>query len=43
MMKIVKCPKCKKEVVIKIQNSISEDGEVYRCHHCGWDFRYVVN
>ena len=40
-MKIIKCPKCGKEVKIDIVNSISDDGEVFRCPHCHYDFRYV--
>jgi len=40
-MDIIKCPKCEEEVEINIANSISEDGEVFKCPHCGWEFRYV--
>lgn len=41
-MDIIKCPKCKKDVQIDISKSISEDGEVYRCPYCLFDFRYVT-
>jgi uncharacterized protein YbaR (Trm112 family) len=40
-MDIVKCPKCKKPVTINIANSVTEDGEVYMCPHCKFEFRYV--
>ena len=41
MSDIIKCPKCHKNVTIDISESISDDGEVFRCTHCGWNFRYV--
>lgn len=40
-MKTVNCPKCNNLVEINISNSISEDGEVFQCQKCGWQFRYV--
>ena len=40
-MDIIKCPKCEEEVEINIANSISDDGEVFKCPHCGWEFRYA--
>ena len=40
-MDIIKCPKCNEDVEINIANSLSEDAEVYRCPHCGYDFRYA--
>lgn len=40
-MKTIKCPKCGKETEINIAHSVSEDGEVHRCQHCGYHFRYV--
>ena len=40
-MKTVNCPKCNNLVEINISNSISDDGEVFRCPNCGWKFRYV--
>lgn len=36
-----KCPKCQKEITLDITKSITEDGEVYRCPHCGYVFRYT--
>lgn len=41
MSDIIKCPKCHKNVEIDIANSVSDDGEVFRCPHCGYQFRYV--
>lgn len=41
-MKYIPCPKCKKEVEINIKNAIDEEGEVFHCPHCGWDFRYTT-
>ena len=40
-MEIIKCPKCGKEVKIDIANSISDDGEVFQCPYCKYQFRYV--
>ena len=40
-MKIIKCPKCGKEVKIDIVNSITDDGEVFQCPYCKYQFRYV--
>lgn len=39
----INCPKCQKETEFFVNNSISEDGEVFRCQHCGWPFRYVFD
>ena len=39
---VIECPKCKKEVPLDVQNALDEDGEVYRCPHCGWKFRYTA-
>ena len=39
----INCPKCHEETEFFLNNSISEDGEVYRCKHCGWPFRYVAD
>ena len=38
---IINCPKCHKETEFLISNAIDELGEVFRCKHCGWPFRYV--
>ena len=40
-MDIVKCPKCQEDVEINIANSLTDDGEVFRCPKCGYKFRYV--
>jgi DNA-directed RNA polymerase subunit RPC12/RpoP len=40
-MDVIKCPKCQEDVTINIGESISEDGEVFRCPKCGYKFRYV--
>jgi DNA-directed RNA polymerase subunit RPC12/RpoP len=40
-MKYVKCPKCGKEVKLDVAKTIDEEGEVFKCDHCNWPFRYV--
>lgn len=40
-MTIVKCPKCKEDTEINISRAIDEEGEVFRCVHCGYPFRYA--
>ena len=40
MTKII-CPKCGKEVELNVVNSVSEDGEVFRCPHCNWLIRFT--
>lgn len=40
-MKYVKCPKCGKEVKLDVAKTIDEEGEVFKCEHCNWPFRYV--
>ena len=42
-MTIVKCPKCHKDTEINIARAIDENGEVFRCEHCGYPFRYAKN
>ena len=42
MAVFIKCPKCHEEIEVNIANSVSEDGEVYRCPKCGWYYRYVT-
>ena len=37
----LKCPKCKHDVEINIAKSYDEHGELYRCHICGFIFRYT--
>lgn len=40
-MDIVKCPKCHKDVKLDISKAVSDDGEVFKCPHCRWKFRYT--
>lgn len=42
-MDIVTCPKCNSNVEINISKSITDDGEVFKCPNCGYEFRYVTN
>lgn len=35
------CPKCGQPTTIDLTKSISEDGELFLCPHCGWKFRYT--
>ena len=37
----VKCIRCGGEVEINIANAKDENGEVFRCPHCGLMFRYT--
>ena len=37
----IKCPKCDKDTSFNLSSSVSEDGEVYMCEHCGYLFRYA--
>lgn len=39
----IKCPKCEKEIFINIAKSISDDGEVFVCPKCKYEFRYAPN
>ena len=35
------CPKCGRETSFRmLSDAIDEDGEIYRCQHCGWPFQY---
>ena len=37
----VVCPKCGRETSFNLMSdAIDEQGEVYRCQHCGWPFQY---
>lgn len=39
----VVCPKCGKDTTFNMPDeAIDEDGEFYRCQHCGWPFHYKV-
>ena len=40
-MESIKCVKCGKQTEINIANASDEDGEVFRCQHCGYYFRYA--
>lgn len=40
-MKYIKCPKCQQEVEINIAKALDEEGEVFECPHCKWQFRYA--
>lgn len=40
-MKTIKCVNCGNETKIDIANAVDADGEVFRCEHCGYLFRYV--
>ena len=41
MSTIIKCPKCQEDITLDIANSVSDDGEVFMCPHCGWKLRYT--
>ena len=40
-MTTIKCPKCQKDIKIDITKALDPDGELYRCPHCGYAFRYT--
>lgn len=40
-MDIIKCPKCHEDVEINIERSITDDGEIFECPHCGFQFLYI--
>ena len=40
-MIIVKCPKCKCDTEINIAKAVDENGEVFSCGCCGFQFRYT--
>lgn len=40
-MRIVRCPKCGKDVTIDVSKSVDENGEIYRCDACGMKFEYI--
>lgn len=38
----IDCPKCKKPTSFEMmKDAIDSEGEVYRCQHCGWPFRFT--
>ena len=40
-MKQINCPKCKELTTLDIAKTVDEEGEVFKCEHCGYHFRYV--
>ena len=39
--KTVCCPKCGRQTSFDLpRDAIDEEGEIYRCQHCGWPFHY---
>lgn len=40
-MKSIKCLKCGNEVAIDIAHAQDEEGEVFVCPKCGFEFRYT--
>ena len=36
----VVCPKCGQRTSFNVIHAIDEEGEFYRCQHCGWPFHY---
>ena len=37
----INCPKCNKKTSFQLNEAIDELGEVFRCKHCGYMFRYT--
>jgi len=37
----IKCPKCGKETSFTLDEAIDEEGEVFKCNHCHYPFRYT--
>ena len=40
-MKKIKCVNCGNETEVDISRAIDEEGETFRCEHCGYPFRYT--
>ena len=38
----VVCPKCGKDITFNMPDDAIDEGEFYRCQHCGWPFHYKV-
>lgn len=39
----INCPKCGKETEFTLMyDAMDEEGEVYKCNHCGFHFRYAL-
>ena len=32
----IRCPKCKKDTPVIINDALDENGEVFKCEHCGY-------
>ena len=39
----IKCPKCKKALLIDIAKAVDEYGEIFRCPNCSYLIRYDSN
>ena len=40
-MDIIKCSECHENVEINIECSIMDDGEIFECPHCRFQFLYI--
>lgn len=40
-MEHIKCVRCGRDTEIDISKAIDENGEVFKCKHCGLEFRYA--
>ncbi len=40
-MTVIKCPFCGEDVEIDLTKALDEEGEVYKCPHCGKLFRFA--
>ena len=38
----INCPKCHKETEFFLSDAVDEHGEVFKCQHCGFYFRYAT-
>ena len=38
---IINCPKCKEPTEFTISDAVDSEGEVFKCRHCGYLFRYT--
>ena len=38
---VINCPKCHQETSFFLSDAVDEDGEVFKCEHCGYEFRYT--
>ena len=37
----MKCIKCDTDITLNIATAMDEEGETFRCPHCGFIFRYT--